>query len=164
MKFLKNNSKWLFVFCGVGDDKKMLQEKIEIDSNVLFHDWVSEEEGLAIMDLSTLGFAPYVPNQKCYNMSIPTKIIKYLSKGLPVLSPLKGNLQDLIAQYDCGFYYQGECLNKVKEFLTKIERSENFLNYLSKNSKALYDEKFNSEKVYRDVVLELEEIKKNHHV
>ena len=161
---VSENERLYFLFCGNGDDSELIKEKISHFKNVHFHGWVSEEEGQAIMQLSSIGFAPYI-SKTDYCNSIPTKVIKYLSLGLPVLTSLKGDVEDLIKTHDCGLYYQEETLDLAKNELFSLTEDTDAgsarLSQTKQNALTVYHEFFDAKKVYQKMVVKIEEIQKS---
>lgn len=111
---------------------------------------------------SHVGILPY-KNMFDFQMSIPNKVIEYLSASLPVLTCLKGEVKSLVETFNCGeFYDEGDhedLANKVS-FLR-----DNYLtnNYRS-NSHHLYKTHFDSTKVYDGMINHIEETINNYKI
>ena len=83
---------------------------------------------------------------------LPNKIFEYMALGLPVLSSLQGESKKLIESNGIGLTYEPQnpedFLNKLKE-ITKNKKS---LVDLKKNSRKVFEQKFNSSIIYNDLV------------
>ena len=105
--------------------------------------------------MSKLGLAPYKSDFN-YLESIPTKAIEYFSHGLPVVSSLKGRLQKLIDEKQCGLNYEnGSAKSLANSLRTLIENSE-ILGKMRARSFELFTERYDSEMVYGDMARYLE--------
>ena len=83
-------------------------------------------------------------------MSIPNKVIDSFSFGLPIITSLKGELENIIKKYNVGYFCDKNstwedqifsCINDA------IKRDS-----LSYNSRKLYEEKFTSDNVYGEFI------------
>lgn len=133
------------VICGEGDRKIELEEKLNHKKNIFFSGWIHYEKLLALKKLSIATLAPY-RNTFDFQMSIPNKIIDSLFFGLPIITSLTGEVENLIKEYNVGYF--------CNEKFTWTDQIENCLNdpknrmIISNNAKILYRKKFTSELVY----------------
>ncbi len=142
------------LICGEGDCKKELEDKLKDKTNIFFPGWIDYEKLLALKKISIATLAPY-RNTSDFQMSIPNKIIDSLSFGLPIITSLKGEVENLIKEYNVG-YFCGEkytWTDQVESCLNdQIKRIE-----ISKNAKSLYNKKFNSDLIYGKFIEFIEE-------
>jgi glycosyltransferase involved in cell wall biosynthesis len=144
-----------FVLCGTGpkfSDYKRLSRQ---NSNIIFPGWIEYPQIWYLMRIAKLGLAPY-PSIQNYMKNIPNKPIEYLSAGLPVLSSLTGVLADLMRQYSCGVTYRNGDVSELTEIIKEMYEDINYVQYMSKNAKSLFQEKFMAEKVYGEMIKYLE--------
>jgi len=123
--------------------------------NVIFTGWVNQSQIKALTSISLGAIAPY----KCtddFVMSIPNKIIDALCVGIPVITPLTGEVAKLIDQYNIGLRYDtdsGKTLIQCIEILiSKPVQSQ----IMSNNALKLYKDTFSFNKVYGELVKHLE--------
>ena len=133
------------IICGDGVFKKELEDKLNHKKNIFFPGWIDYEKLFALKKISIATLAPY-RNTYDFQMSIPNKIIDSLFFGLPIITSLKGEVENLIKDYDVGYFcedkfnwtYQIEsCLNNPKERIK-----------YSKNARHFFKKKFTSDLVY----------------
>ena len=133
------------VICGEGDRKGELEKKLNHKKNIFFSNWIDYEKLLALKKLSIATLAPY-RNTFDFQMSIPNKVIDSLFFGLPIITSLTGEVENLIKEYNVGYF--------CNEKFTWTDQIENCLNdpknrmKISNNAKILYRKKFTSELVY----------------
>jgi len=144
----------LFVICGEGDEKKYYLKRAKTLSNVIFPGWVNKAEIRSLLKRSYLGIAP-LRNRFDYLMSIPNKPIEYLSNGIPVLTPLRGELEKLITEHNVGCVYNNQPGN-LSEIIISLVNNPQRLNQMAVNSYNLFKNRFNAKKVYNDYANYLE--------
>ena len=84
-----------FIICGDGELKKNFIESSKGLINIKFTGWIDRNKISAIESRSNVAIAPY-KKMNNFKDNIPNKIIDYISFGLPILSPLKGEVATLI--------------------------------------------------------------------
>lgn len=136
-----------FVICGDGSRLNYYRKKSTGIDNVIFPGWVKAPEIFKLMEISSVGLAPYAANAK---MSMPNKPIEYLAGGLPIISSIQYELKELLHDYQCGITYNAD---KVDEFVTAISQLYNDKNLqikMSVNARNLFADKFLEEKVFSE--------------
>jgi glycosyltransferase involved in cell wall biosynthesis len=142
-----------FIFCGEGEFYQELIDKAQDYSNIKVIDWIDQQKISALSQLSSLSIAPY-RNSVDFMISIPNKVVDALKLGLPILSPLKGEVSALIKDNSVGFVYNdglslSEC---IQTFIADKELQVK----MSNNARELYDKDFEFNKVYNELVGHLE--------
>ena len=156
-QFLKKDINCEFVFCGDGEFKESLKIKSKNFSNIKVMNWIDLPKAIALLKISSAFIAPY-KNKTDFMKSIPNKIIDAIKFSIPLLSPLKGEVEDLIKKNKIGFvYYDQKSL--VKSICILIN-NENLHKKISNNAKKLYQDKFEFNKVYSRLIKNLENLKK----
>jgi len=159
-KLLAQKRKIRFILCGDGDQFSQYKEMARGCDNIIFPGWVGAPEIWALMRLSSAGLAPY-RSSKDFQASLPNKSIEYLSAGLPIISSLKGALQQLLSVHDCGITYDNTDSDQLVKTLKDLYDDGVRLDIMSGNASALYGERFVSEKVYGHMVEYLEAVYEN---
>ena len=142
-------SPFRFVLCGSGDRLEYFKRLAEGSKTVIFTGWIDEAEIWSLMRISAAGIAPYYSTED-FRLSIPNKIVEYLSAGLPVLSSLEGSVSDLLKEHGCGLFYNG-----VQDFIEKlryVSENDTARKKMSDNALALFNERFTAEKVYGEMI------------
>ena len=91
---------------------------------------------------------------KNFTLNIPNKIVDSLLLGLPILSPLTGEVESLISNRKVGFTYNNN--NPLASCIQSLVDDDKLQNKMSENAKKLYDEEFEFDKVYDSLVDHLE--------
>ncbi|MDH5716633.1 MAG: glycosyltransferase family 4 protein [Spirochaetia bacterium] len=137
-----------FIF-GDGPRKKEYLKKTINLKNIFIPGYITQEEIRKIMQKSDLGVAPYIGYQS-FNLSVPNKVIEYMSGGLPILSSISGVVGNLIQKNNCGYIYDGLSPKETADLIIKIYNNPKELKIKSKNALNLFNEKYKAEKVYAD--------------
>lgn len=139
------------ILCGTGENLQRYQEAARGCPNILFPGYVGAAEIWTLMRRSSLGLAPYY-NTLEFMTSYPTKVIEYLSAGLPVVTSLRGITGELLVGRECGLMY--DCVEQLTKQLKRVNRLE----VMSKNATRLFQERFVAEKVYSEMIDYLSQI------
>ncbi len=146
-----------FVLCGEGPKLNRFKKLAVNCDNVIFPGWVGFPEILTLMRMSSVGLTPYKSISNFIN-NLPNKPAEYMSAGLPIVSSLKGELQKLLSNYDCGVTYENGNIDELVSILCELYNNPNRLKSMSKNAYALYKEKFVAEKIYNEMSSYLEKV------
>lgn len=156
----KCQSSVLFVLCGTGDKVDDYRKLAQNCSNIIFPGWIDQAEIWTLMRISSLGIAPYYSSLD-FSMSIPNKVIEYLSAGLPILSSLEGTVKNLLTTYSCGISYNHQNSEELVKSIIQLKEFPEYLKKMARNAKSLYCDKFVAEKVYSDMINYLLSFTKN---
>ena len=154
------NIKIKFIICGDGELRKNLIKKTKYMKNIYFTSWIDKKKIDAIAKRSSIAVAPY-KNIKNFRDNIPNKIIDYLSYGLPILSPLGGEVSSLIKKYQIGLSYKEGSSISLKQNIYKLFNDKKAHDLYSNNSKKIYDRFYRYDLVYGKAVELIEKIYKN---
>lgn len=146
-----------FVLCGSGEKLDYYKSLANTCNNIIFPGWLGKSEIWTLMRMSSVGLAPYI-NIQNFTSNLPNKPLEYLSAGLPIISSLKGILENLLSTYSCGLTYENSNVDNLVSVLIDLQNNPERLKEISKNAKALYESKFVAEKVYSDMIIYLESI------
>lgn len=146
-----------FVVCGDGANSAEWRRQAEGLKNVYFAGWVDRAQIEVLAERSLAALAPY-NNSTDFVMSVPNKVIDSLALGLPVLSPLQGEVATLIATYGVGLSYGAGSGNTLAECIDTLSINPGLRDGISANARSLYREKFSFEMVYGGLVRNLEEL------
>lgn len=157
----KQNRRIRFVLCGAGDRLEYYRSQAADCDNVLFPGWVGAAEIWSLLQMSSLGLAPYreTPN---FVMNIANKPAEYLSGGLPIALGLReGVLYDLLDARNCGFSYRGDA-KELARMVGNLYDDPEKLRFLRANARRVFAEQFEAEKVYGAMMDHLVEIAAGH--
>lgn len=147
----RNEYAFKFVLCGNGNSFSHYEKLARNCESIIMPGRVGASEIWTLMRLSSVGILPY-QSRKDFMKSLPNKSIEYLSAGLPIVSSLRGLLQELLEINNCGITYEEGKAEQIAEILLRLYEDPELLKTLSENALALYKEKFVAEKVYSDMI------------
>jgi glycosyltransferase involved in cell wall biosynthesis len=115
------------IICGLGEEEKKLKDSFSGYDNVIFPGWTNKYQSDVIFSYSSYMIAPY-RNTADFMDSIPNKIIDSLSRGLPIISTLDGEVKSLIEKNNLGYHLNDESICSVfSEVIKKISNHDDFL-------------------------------------
>jgi len=144
-----------FIICGEGGSTSKVKAMMSGLSNVIFPGWIDRPKIMVLAERCIAALAPYL-NSSDFKMSIPNKIIDAMSLGLPVVSPLQGEVADLITEHAIGVRYGYGTEMTLYDSISRLIQDPVLQKSISKNAKALYEEQFSFEIVYSSLVSHLE--------
>ncbi len=158
LRFIKEGINCQFVLCGSGGNAYENLQKLFLGiDNVIFPGWIDSPK-IEFLSKCCSGYIMPYKNIENFKLNITNKVADSLSYGLPIITTLEGKLKDLIDEYEVGFASpdnrQDKFYNCAKILLEDNKVREKF----SENAKNLYKLKFDSKKVYSDLVIGLEKL------
>lgn len=145
-----------FIIAGDGDRSKDWQRAAAGLPNVLFPGWITPAQSRVLAELCSGFLAPYICTDD-FERSVPNKVIDALSLGLPVITPLTGEVGRLIDTFGVGVRY-GADSNTLDRCVTLLVNDAALQQQMSQNALKLYHERFSFTKVYGDAVAHLERL------
>lgn len=146
-----------FVICGDGGVSAEVRKMMSALPNVRFPGWIDRAQIQVLAERSIAWLAPY-KNIDNFTLNLPNKIIDALALGLPILSPLQGEVERMIQEHRVGLTYGvgvGESLfsriqTLIKDPCLQFEQS--------KNARQLFANKYLFDVVYDRLVEHLESL------
>ena len=148
-----------FVLCGQGPTLKKLEIKAKKLPSVIFPGWINRPKIWTLLQRSSVGLLPY-PATLDFNRSYPNKVGEYFSSGVPILSSVMGDMNNLIKSKQCGVTYAQNNGKSLANLICNLYDQPAQLSYLSFNAKSVFNTMFNSQIVYEDYCNYIEEISK----
>lgn len=148
-----------FVLCGSGSKEKVLKKLASGLSNVVFPGWVSASVIYALLKEAKIGLAPYTYNAL---QSIPNKPIEYMAGGLAVVSSLRGELEQLLMEYNCGITYSPGDPGELAVVLERLVTQPSLLEKMGRNARSLFEKQFSVGRIYPKMADYLEQISRGH--
>jgi glycosyltransferase involved in cell wall biosynthesis len=155
--FIEKDIECDFIICGHGELTKDLVSRAKQYKNIFFPGWVDRPKIEVLSKMSIASIAPF-RNIDCYMKSLPNKIIDSLSFGLPIISPLNGEVKRMIDIEKVGLTYREGSGYSLYENIIKLKLDKELRHEISKNSINLYQKKFSYEIVYGGLVDHLQGI------
>tara|TARA_B100001057_G_C22853573_1_gene951912 strand:+ start:1824 stop:3077 length:1254 start_codon:yes stop_codon:yes gene_type:complete len=156
-----NNEKFKFelIICGKGELTETLIYKSKGIKNIKFPGWVSRPQVEALAKISDATIAPF-KNIDAYNKSLPNKVIDSLALSLPIITPLKGEVERLIVKEKVGLMYKEMSSEDLSVVIKNFYNDQKNIIKLKENAKTIFENKFSFDKVYSKIVGRLEKIAK----
>lgn len=123
--------------------------------NVTMTGWLDAGEIQKILIKTKVGLVAYSEDAL---MSLPNKPFEYMAAGLPLLSSLPGELEQLIQQHDIGRTYTAGDPVSLAEGIRWFYDHPDQTSQMGERSLALFSAKFRSEIVYEEFSKYIEEI------
>jgi glycosyltransferase involved in cell wall biosynthesis len=123
--------------------------------NVHFPGWIDRPKIEALAERCLAALVPCL-NIDSFKRSIPNKVIDALSLGLPILSPLQGEVASLIAEHGVGMRYGTDTGKSLYDCIQALIQDADLQKSMSQKALALYAERFSFEIVYGGLVKHLE--------
>jgi glycosyltransferase involved in cell wall biosynthesis len=151
----------MILVCGDGEQSGAWREAARGMANVTFPGWIDRAQ-MQVLTSHCLGFiAPY-RNLPGFDLGIPNKIADALASGLPILTPLKGEVASIIADREVGLLYGRDTGRSLSDCIGRLLDDEAARSRLSANARAVYDEMFTHDRVYGGLVEHLELLAASH--
>ena len=144
-----------FVICGDGGSSAELRAMMTGLPNVHFPGWVDRPK-IEVLAERCQGMLVPIKNIESFQKSLPNKIIDALSLGLPILSPLKGEVAKLISENGVGISYGTDTGKTLHNCIQSLVQDAALQQGMSQKARALYAERFSFEMVYGGLVNHLE--------
>ena len=149
-KYLRNNSSYdyHFLIAGKGNLSNKLLEKLFNNKDITLLGWLNKGDLSFCLSNAFAGLAPY---SKGALMSLPNKFFEYLAYGLPIISSLEGEMNEIINSKKLGINFEagsGKSLGKQIVNLEKLLNKD--LDY-KKRIKAEFKINFDGKKIYKDL-------------
>lgn len=143
-EILSRTFKIQIVLCGDGSSLnhyKMLASGID---SILFPGWVDAPKIAALMEISSVGLAPYAKNT-C--MSLPNKPFEYFAGGLPVVSSIQGELNQILSDGDCGRTYDADSVEGLCNALHALHADESLRRDMGMRARQLFEREFSVDRI-----------------
>jgi glycosyltransferase involved in cell wall biosynthesis len=146
-----------WVICGEGPRTPQFRAMMTGLDNVRFPGWIDRPKLVALAERSMAALAPY-RNREDFRMSLPNKVLDALSLGLPILSPLHGEVATLLSVRGVGLRYDEGSGESLARCVTELAEDPGVRTRIGDNARATYATSFSAEAVYGALVERLEEL------
>jgi glycosyltransferase involved in cell wall biosynthesis len=152
-----------FVLCGNGENFEHYKATAKDLNNVVMSGFVGHPEIWTLMKMASAGLAPY-KSTPSFVASLPNKVGEYLSVGLPIISSLKGSLEHLLDKNQCGITYSNCDDQELAAILYDLHENRTKLDDMAAKVGRVFRENFFAERVYGNMIVNLEFISKQHNI
>lgn len=144
-----------FIICGDGVSLIAFKKMMLGLTNICFPGRIDRPKVLALSQRCQAALIPYV-NSENFQLSLPNKTLDSLSLGLPILSPLRGEVEALINKHHVGLCYGKDSNRSLIECIESLMSNVELQRQMSCNAVLLHREEFSFEHVYEGLVKHLE--------
>lgn len=133
-----------FVIAGEGRFQAEVEAAAVGLDNMWFPGWLNQDQISALLGVSSVGVIP------CTEVidTFPNKAFTYMSAGLPVISSVRGDLRQLIADPGVGLHYEPNDLDGLVRRILELHAEPSLRARLAQQSKRLFDEQLSASVVY----------------
>jgi glycosyltransferase involved in cell wall biosynthesis len=144
-----------FLIAGDGEEYPEIAKRSNGLTNVTLTGWLGNDEISHFLSSIHVGLVPYMDQAP---QSLPNKPFQYLAAGVPIISSLQGELNDILTGHDVGFTYEPENLGSfvdiVKIFTTNTARRI----AMGDNALRVFQRFFDADTIYAQMVLYCENL------
>ena len=133
-----------FVLAGEGAHFTAMARQAAALPNVVLPGWIGADEIRALLQRAWVGLAPC----RSETGTLPNKIFEYLAYGLPVLSSLTGDVEQLLEKGSCGFSYAPGDRSRLGELLTILHREPEQRKSMAAAARAFFERHGRSDVIY----------------
>jgi glycosyltransferase involved in cell wall biosynthesis len=149
-----------FIVCGRGECSDEWRAMVSDARNTVFAGWIDRSQISVLFARSSAMLAPYRDSED-FKLSVPNKVIDALAHGLPVLSPLQGEVANLIEVDEVGLRYEaglGGAGSSLADCVHALSADPALQGRLAINAHSAYQRHFNFDHVYGGLVEHLESL------
>ena len=161
-RFIEIDREVQFVICGTGNELDKVKRLFKNMPNVIFGGWIDVPRIKVLANCSSASISPY-RNTDDFTDSIPNKILDSLSLGLPIITTLEGEVEKLLDMWRIGVFisHKDEVLKETSNTYNSLQSligDDNYFLQYKQNCINCYNNLFDFDKVYGNLILRMEEI------
>ena len=143
-----------FVIAGAGAQGEAVTAAARKLGNLSAPGWISADDADHLMARSQAGLAPILQMPGC----VPNKIFEYAAAGLPIVSSLRGETEQLLAAHGAGLTYAPGDLEAFVSIVTRLATDGNLRRGLAERSAAMFEREFRAERIYDEYARHVETV------
>lgn len=148
----RGRTKIRFVIAGDGEKCDALARSGRGLGNLFLPGWLSSDDIDYLLKISHVGLVPCISRPD----TVPNKVFEYLAAGLPLLSSLVGEVEEILSRTAAGFSYRVGDVESLYELVQRIATTPALLDQLSTNAQKLFAEGFSAKRIYAEYALMIE--------
>ncbi len=146
-----------FILCGSGQSLNYYKSIAKGCKNIIFPGWIDANKIYTLLEMGAVGIIPY-RNRFDFKNTIPNKAAEYLSGGLPILTCMDGYINEFLKPYGCVFHYKEDNSDELANIILDLYSNPQKLKHSSVNAFKAYNNHFNSDKVYTEMINYFEKV------
>ena len=141
----KGEDRVKIVIAGDGDAAARLRKKSEGLRTVVLTGWLGPRELWGLLKTSSVGLAPYVRDTL---QTLPNKIFEYMAAGLPILSSLGGECEQMLMGEGIGLSYQAGDAESLADAIQRLMKNPAVVKEMASRARKLFQSRFSAQVVY----------------
>lgn len=141
----KGEDRVRIVIAGDGDAAARLRKKSEGLRTVVLTGWLGPRELWGLLKTSSVGLAPYVRDTL---QTLPNKIFEYMAAGLPILSSLRGECEQMLMDEGIGVSYQAGDAESLADAIQRLLKNPAAVKEMASRARKLFQSRFSAQVVY----------------
>jgi glycosyltransferase involved in cell wall biosynthesis len=141
-----------FVLAGSGERDAEWRALAAGLPNVVFTGWLPANGVAVLLEQSAVALAAYARGAP---QGLPNKVVEYLSSGLPIISSLRGETEDLLATVACGSHYDAGSAGSLGHALRRVLDDDAGRHAMSRRAAERFRAAFEADQVYRGLARRL---------
>jgi glycosyltransferase involved in cell wall biosynthesis len=155
--WLEGRNQIHFALAGKGELAKTISRRAAKLPNVSLLGWLNENEIHRLLSHSHVGLIPAKGGLSGFD-AMPNKPFEYFSTGLPIISSLEGEMEELIRKDNVGLSYKPGDIKALHGHIWEISRDESLRRQLGTNAAQLFNSKFKAEIIYGEYADHIERL------
>lgn len=143
------------VLAGTGEAEGRIRRLAEGLPNVRFPGWLNQGDAWALLHASRAGLAPYHADA---TQSLPNKGFEYMAAGIPVVSSLGGELQQLLEEERVGVTYEAGDPVSLAAALQRLAANDAERRAMGGRARQLYDRSYSTSAIYSGLARHLRDM------
>jgi len=143
-----------FVIAGDGEKRAILSRLGQGLPNLLMPGWLSSQDLDYLLKHSHVGLVPCISRPD----TVPNKVFEYLAAGLPLLSSLVGEVEEILLRTEAGFSYQVGDIEGLYNLVQRLVAAPDLLDRLSRNARILFEQDFVANHIYAEYAVLIENL------
>ncbi|MGQ9524956.1 MAG: glycosyltransferase family 4 protein [Armatimonadota bacterium] len=145
------------VLAGDGPRSSDLRRKAEDLGNVVFTGWLTGRDLRDLMRLASVGLGPFSEGAGC----LPNKPFEYMAAGLPIISSLPGELEEILHREGVGIRYTAGDAKSLADAIKRLAEHPEERQAMAVRSRELFERQFSADIIYPRYVQFLEQVVRN---
>lgn len=157
IRFQREGIDCQFVICGDGGFADEIRSMMSGLTNVIFPGWIDSPKIAFLAKCSSGSLIPY-KNIENFTLNTPNKVIDAFAHGLPIITTLMGEVENLVLNENVGFACNRNTGLSFFDAMNLLLDNKDLQSSMSKRALTLYDTRFSCDKVYGALVDLLEKL------
>jgi glycosyltransferase involved in cell wall biosynthesis len=143
-----------FVLGGDGPRRAQVAKRVAGLTNVRLPGWLDHAGAKRLLARADVGLVPW----NSVRDAMPNKVFEYLAAGLPLLSSLEGEMEDLLAEWPAGLAYRAGDVDRLEQLVVHLADNAAARREMATMSRRLFRARFRSDEIYADYARHVEQM------